>query len=133
MADELPTSESAVPSLLQALTWATMFGCIDTLIAGKPWTLWGGLLAISVLSLAAGIKWSRIKAGLGPTIAGRVERIARNPLYRKLTVALVLGYFVIAGLLYIHRLRSDLDFYVMPRAMTKEQSQNLRDFLSKHE
>jgi hypothetical protein len=82
MADDVPTPEEMVPSLLHAVMWACMFGGVDAVIGNKPWPVWAGAFALSLISHIVGIKWPQIKPRVGPRFALILERIASNRLYR---------------------------------------------------
>lgn len=82
MADEPPSPEQMVPSLLQALTWACVFGAVDAAMAGRPWPVFVGAIVLGLASQIVGVNWPRIKPTLQPRLAGALERFARNRLYR---------------------------------------------------
>lgn len=46
---------------------------------------------------------------------------------------LIFFYFAISGIIYMRSLRNDLDTYVMPRTVTTEQADQLREYLSGYE
>ena len=87
MADDVPSPEQMVPSLLHAVMWACMFGCVDAVIAGKPWFIWAGAFSLSLISHIVGIKWPQIKPNIGPHFASFVEGIASKVWYRRLIYA----------------------------------------------
>jgi len=62
MAGDAPSAEDAVPSFLHALTWASLFACIDALVAGK-WIISGATLLAALVFHVVGIKWPQIKSG----------------------------------------------------------------------
>jgi hypothetical protein len=107
MADDVPTPEQMVPSLLHAVMWACMFGAVDAVIARKPWPVWVGALALSLTSHIVGIKWPQIKPRVGPRFASILERIASNRLYRRaiyfaIAIALLVSIGT-AGYRYYHK------------------------------
>jgi hypothetical protein len=103
MADETPTGEDAVPSFLHALMWASLFACVDTLLAGK-WRLSLGTLTAALVFHGVSIKWPRIKAGTRFDWSGWNKWISNA--VRVLHVLLVLASITVALTAYyaIHRM-----------------------------
>jgi hypothetical protein len=107
MADDAPTPEQMVPSLLHAVMWACMFGGVDALIAGKPAPVWVIAFAFSLSSHIIGIKWPQIKPIVSPRFASAVEQIASKRLYRYFIYAIAglvsVGIVGISVYRYYHR------------------------------
>lgn len=80
-----------------------------------------------------GTKWPIIKTRLRPRLSSWLEAIGNNRRFRLAVLTVIIGYFLITGLLYIRKLRGDLDTYIEQRTVSKEQGQKLRDYLSKHD
>lgn len=131
MSDELPTSDTAVPSFLHAVTWAFVFAFADSIVLSY-WIRAGASLVVAVSSHALAVKWPSMKKTHLP-VAGALEKIARRRRWWETGVVLVIGYFIFTGYTYVHSLRDELDTYVLPRTITQEQSDALRDYLSLYE
>jgi hypothetical protein len=74
------------------------------------------IVVVIIVFLVTAIRWSEIKQG--------------SYQYRAALIAFAVFCFVIYNLLYMHSLRSDIDLYLMPRAVTQKQVDDLRDYLS---
>src|ERR1700690_3615317 len=111
-------------SLGLALTGIERVSSVNS-ISGLVFALF--LLLSSAVVSYVGFKWPQIKSKIG--IASRLERLAGNYRYRAFSILLVA--FVFSGylLIYLHSLRSDLDTYITPRVVTKDQSDALQKAL----
>jgi len=76
--------------------------------------------------------WPSVKPKLRPSFVSFITTTASNFWLRFFATIVIAGYFIGGGLLYIHRMRSDLDIYVMPRTVTSEQANDLRKYLAQH-
>jgi hypothetical protein len=72
MADDAPTPEQMVPSLLHAVTWAFMFGFADALLLRKPWPVWTSAVGVSLGSHIVGTHWQTIKPWVGQGVASAI-------------------------------------------------------------
>jgi hypothetical protein len=95
MADEAPTPEEFVPSLLHAFMWASAFGAVEELRAGRLWTS-GGLLVTALTFHIVGIYWSQIKPKISPRFASAVERIASKRIYRQMIYSVIAIAFLVS-------------------------------------
>jgi hypothetical protein len=133
MPDQLPTGDMAVYIFFEMIALAFAFASVESLMGNKPWFVWSGCLILTVLFLLAGIKWPRIKSKVGARFATSVDQIANSSRYQWGLGLFLLGCIGVYGIVHIHSLHNDLDTYVMPRILTKEQSDDLRKYLSNHE
>jgi hypothetical protein len=132
MAGEIPSGEGSVFHFLDIFALGCGLEACAALFNGKSLWLVAGGVAGAVGFHLLGTKWPVIKLRLWPRLASGIEAIASNRSYRFGALALVVGYFAFAGLLYIHDLRSDLNAYAMPRTITEKQANRLRDYLSRY-
>jgi hypothetical protein len=133
MAGEIPTGEGSVFHFLDIYALGFGLEACGALFLGKSWG-WVALGVVgSVFFHLLGTKWSAIKSRLWPGLGLAIERIANDRRYRIASYVLVVGYFIVSGLIYVHTLRSDLDTYVMPRSIADKQANDLRAYLSHHE
>jgi hypothetical protein len=133
MAGEIPSGEGSVFHFLDIFALGCGLEACAALFAGRSiWLVVAGVLGAIAFHLL-GTKWPVIKTRLWPRLVLFFEWIGNSRRFRTGALTLVVGYFAVAGILYIERLRGDLDAYVMPRAVSKEQASKLQDYLSKHE
>lgn len=102
MADDAPTPEQMVPSLLHAFMWASAFGVVEELRASRLWSS-GGLLVAALTFHIVGIKWPQIKPYISPRFVSALERIANNRLYRWGIYALILSALLASAGIAIYR------------------------------
>src|SRR5215469_2202367 len=76
------------------------------------------IFLVAILILMAGLKWVEVKLRL------------RDQRYWAGAVSVVILWFMIYALTYLHELRRDLDMYVMPRTITLKQAEDIRDYLA---
>jgi hypothetical protein len=119
-------------SLFDWCVGACVFGAADVIVQSRPWPLLVGCLLAALVFQLLKVRWVGIQQKF-PEITSRFERIALSPRFRRSVAILVVGCFVLYVMAYLHSLRRDLDRYVMPRTITAEQSDALREFLSHHE
>jgi len=99
--------------------------------ATGTWTFLAGCV-LSVLGLGGLLMLIRDRL----RIKERVGVVARSAgVQTSIKIMSVLGIWILMAMLvsYLHDLRSDLNTYVMPRTITKQQAQKLREYLSKRE
>src|SRR5215467_14125820 len=126
MADDVPTAEDAVPSFLHALMWASIFACVDAVIAGKPVLVRVGALTLSLCCHIVGVNWPKLKTKVGPRFALSVYQVANLQYLRPILTMVFLGFWLhllqasmrLAGpdfVMHLHqRLHGWLGFVVMP-------------------
>lgn len=133
MADETPSGDRAVFVLCEGIALFCATQAMQRMLDGRP--LFEIVIAwvLCVSFFIIGIKWSKIKLKITPRLASHVNRIATDPRYWMTAIMLVFFYFAISGIIYLRSLRNDLDTYVMPRTVTTEQADQLREYLSGYE
>ncbi len=132
MADDIPSGDRAVFAVFELFALAFAFEGAARLLDGKYAV---GLLAVavSIFFFIAGLKWPYIKLKTGSRFAFAIDRLANDSRYRLAAILLVGFYIGISSLLYVHSLRRDLDWYVMPRSISEKQADDLREYLSHRE
>jgi hypothetical protein len=128
MADDLKPNEQAVFILCEWTAGAWVFGAVESLREGKP--IWLVLLfvVLAIFFAVFGVTWPTFKLKLGSKFSqfiSTVERISSD--YRYRTVGKVLLAVAVALILtsYLRSLRDDVDTYLVPRTLTKAQSEEL--------
>jgi hypothetical protein len=133
MAGEIPTGEGSVFHFLDIFALGCGLEACSALWSGKPsWEVVAGIIGAIAFHLI-GTKWPTIRTSLWPSLSSRLESVGNNRRLRFAVLAVIVGYFLITGLLYIRKLRGDLDIYVEQRIVSKEQGQKLRDYLRNHD
>lgn len=133
MFDDLPPEDRVVCTVLDYIGLGFLLVVSEILfVTGAPWWKW-------LLSVAAGVffvwmahYWPKIKSKIWPSFASLIIRIANNFWLRRIGTVIVLGYLVTMVLSFALSIRRDVDARVMPRQISKEQSQRLHDSLSHH-
>ena len=133
MPGEVPSGEGSVFHFLDIFALGCGLEACSAFFSGKSLGLVFGAVLGAVGFHVLGTKWGQIRGRLGPRLAAVLDRIGRDPAYRAIALVLVLSYFVVSAVLYVVRLRSDLDTYVMPRTLTAQQVSQIRDYLSRHD
>src|ERR1039458_8647231 len=109
MAGETPSREGSVSRFLDIFARGSAAAAFAALIAGKSlWVVGGFVFGALVLHLL-GTRWPAIQTRLGPRLAAVVERVTSNRRYRIAAIVVVVGCFAVTGLMYVVKLRSDLD------------------------
>jgi hypothetical protein len=130
---EIPSGHGSVFHFLDIFALGCGLEACAALFGGKPlWVVAAGVLGAVSFHLL-GTKWPAIRKNLWPRVAAGIDQIGSDWSYRLWALSVIVSYFAISGLLYVHQLRSDLDTYVMPRTVTSRQAEDLREFLSHHE
>jgi hypothetical protein len=128
-------------SLRDMLFWffLTLFGT-GTYVIYRSQGEGGEILGIALIIVGfigmIGCAWPLLKDPLTGKVRvtwSLIQRVIHNPLYVKARNRLILAYAVLFAVTYVHTLRSDLDTFIMPRTVTTEQAEKLRDYLSKRE
>jgi hypothetical protein len=129
MSDGPPTEDRAVSSFLDYIALACIFGCVEAVISSKLWAAVGAFVA-ALLFHTIGIKWPKVKTRVGRRLSSSMDRIAHDSRYRSGLTMLLVGCIGLYILFSLHSLRRDLDTYVLPRTVNKEQAATLRTVLS---
>lgn len=129
-------------AFLEIIAAALVYAAVEALIGQKSWHIWGGCLALAIVFFVAGINWGRIKSTIGKRLslcvslalfaAILVVGILWPQFWLRLGVLLAI-YVSVYGILYIRSLRKDIEAYVLPRRITNDQAEGLREYLSHHE
>src|ERR1035437_965276 len=127
LAGEIPSGHGSVFHFLDIFALGFGLAAVDSLVAGRSLWVVGGCVIAAIAIHILGTKWPLIRERLGPRLA--------TILYRAIRVAsaLLIGIVVVSIFLYVHQLRSDLDNYVMPRSVTKQQADQISQVLAGHD
>lgn len=130
---ELSPSDRAMFNLLEGIALAFAFVGTERLFAGGSWWQTGGAWLLSLICSYAGVKWPYIKTKVGNRFTSGIEHIASDSRYRVAVILLVVGYISFYLLFQLYLLRTDINTYVMPRSITEEQAERLKEYLNKSE
>lgn len=125
-------------------------GCVATgfrLLYERKFVFGLSAIVVAILFFVAGLKWPSSYWVSGSLISAaiiiivlttvgnwfEITRRAANPRYRSFALAFVLLSFGIYIIAHMNALRSDIDTYVMPRTVTRQQADDLREYLSQHD
>jgi hypothetical protein len=130
MADEnVPAGNTAVFQSL-ALIASAFAAAGAALITTGGFVIGFAALALAIFLLIVGLKWSAIQKHAGTQLVLMVDKAAR---YRNVIFLFIVSGFIIYGIHFVYNIRSDIDKYVMPRRITTEQSDNLREYSAHHD
>jgi hypothetical protein len=134
MSEDVPSGDKAVYLFIEMIALGFILYAIEEAFKDHPsWVKVGIAIFFGLSFFLLGIKWSRLKARLWPRLSSRVEAVANDYRYRYglilLLTAAIIGYVMVS----MRSIRSDLDRYLLPRTITRQQANDLKEYLSRRD
>ena len=128
----VPAGDIAIFAICELYSLPFAFDGVERLRAGESWSRIIASWSIALALMLFGILFPWLRKRLGTKISNWLDRLVHN-----IRLWFALGFLVgmctvaVPGL-FILKIRSDLDTYVMPRVLTKQQAVELHKLLTEH-
>jgi hypothetical protein len=133
---EETAADKAVFLVCEWTAGALIFGFIEGISTNKSSVALAVYAILALVFAVVGVAWPSLKVHLVPRFSAFtswVERLASDYRYKTLIAFLLLGYLTTSVFYNIRATRRDLDAHIRPRRITADQSDKLREYLSKRE